>query len=183
MLANIITIARILFTWGVIALWGVHRRLDIALIFTIAFIFGLDALDGYIARKRNETSKTGALLDTLADRIIENTFWIYFTARGLIPVWMPVAVMTRGFITDNLQRLHGYPKSGWRHALTRSRYSRAISGISKLLAFTTLATLSLFKTSDAERASLIIATIAVGICLLRGLPFFFIPKPSCSRST
>jgi len=111
MLANIITLTRVLLTFGVIALFGKHRTLDIALIFTIAFIFALDALDGYIARKRNETSESGALLDTLADRIVENTFWLYFTAKGLIPLWMPTAVMARCFITDALQRMHGCLKA------------------------------------------------------------------------
>ena len=74
--------------------------LVIHLISTIAVIFALDAVDGYIARKRSETSKLGEVLDTLTDRIIENTFWVYFTATGQLPVWMPIVVMARGFITD-----------------------------------------------------------------------------------
>lgn len=40
---------------------GRHRTLDILLIFTIAFIFRLDAVDGSVARKRNETSETKSL--------------------------------------------------------------------------------------------------------------------------
>lgn len=173
MLANTITIARTVLTFAVIALFGHQRALSIALIFTIALIFALDAVDGYIARKRNDTSKLGEVLDTLADRIIENTFWIYFTATGLIPLWMPITVMTRGFITDALQRTHGYPTNGWTHALTRSRISRAISGITKMLAFTSLASAPVFNNPHLEAASLRLATLAVGFCLLRGLPFLF----------
>ena len=74
MLANTITIACTVLTFAVIALFGHQRALSIALISTIAVIFALDAVDGYIARKRSETSKLGEVLDTLADRIIENTF-------------------------------------------------------------------------------------------------------------
>ena len=173
MLANTITIARTVLTFAVIALFGHQRALSIALIFTIAVIFALDAVDGYIARKRNETSKLGEVLDTLADRIIENTFWVYFTATGQLPVWMPIIVMARGFITDALQRTHGYPTNGWTHALTRSRISRAISGITKMLAFTSLATAPVFNNPHLEAASLRLATLAVGFCLLRGLPFLF----------
>lgn len=183
MIANTITFARILLTFGVIVLFDIYRNLDIALIVTIAPIFALDALDGYIARKRNETSQLGDILDTLADRIIENTFWIYFTAVGLLPLWMPIAVMARGFITDALQRLHGYPKSGWTHALTRSRISRALYGIAKACAFTSLASARPFNNSTLETTSLILATLAVGFCLLRGLPFFFLRKISCPPST
>ena len=71
MLANTITIARTVLTFAVIAFFGHQRALSIALIFIIAVIFALDAVDGYIARKRNETSKLGEVLDTLADRIEE----------------------------------------------------------------------------------------------------------------
>ena len=176
MVANTITLCRLLLTFLVVALFELHRMLDIGLIVTIAFIFALDGVDGYIARRRNETSKLGEVLDTVADRIIENTFWIYFTTIGHLPLWMPIVVMARGFITDSLQQFFGYPKSGWRYALTRSRISRALSGITKMLAFTSLASASFLKTSTLEQGSLILAIIAVGFCLLRGLPFFFIPS-------
>ena len=104
MLANTITLSRLLLTFGVIALFGMDRSLDIALVATIAFIFTLDAVDGIVARKRGETSEIGGLLDTFADRVIENAFWVYFTAMGLIPLWMPIIVMARGFLTDGLRR-------------------------------------------------------------------------------
>ena len=174
MIANTIMLCRLLLTFFVIVLFGTHHTLDIGLIATIAIIFALDGVDGYIARRRNETSKLGEVLDTVADRIIENTFWIYFTATGHLPLWMPIAVMTRGFITDSLQRFFGYPESGWAYALTRSRVSRALSGITKMLAFTSLASTCFLKNSVLKQGSFILATIAVGFCLLRGLPFFFI---------
>jgi len=173
MIANAITLCRLLLTFGVIALLGIHRTLDIAMLATIAFIFALDALDGYIARKRNETDDTGALLDTLADRIVENTFWIYFTVVGLIPLWMPIAVMTRGVITDALQHQDGYPQNGWTHALTRSRASRGLYGAVKMFAFMSLASVIVFKKPSLETLSLILAAFAVGFCLLRGLPVVF----------
>ena len=150
-----------------------HRTLDIGLIATIALIFVLDAVDGYVARARNETSEMGEVVDTVADRIVENTFWIYWTAAGTIPAWMPIAVMTRGFLTDGLQRFSGYPKFGWTRVLTRSRISRVLSGITKLFAFITLAAASSFEHPVLEQGGLILATIAVVYCLLRGLPFFF----------
>jgi len=58
----------------VVALFGLPRTLDIGLIATIGLIFVLNAVARYIARKRNETSKVGEVIDTVADRIIENTF-------------------------------------------------------------------------------------------------------------
>ena len=183
MLANIITLSRLLLTFVVIALFGRHPTLDIVLIFSIALIFALDAVDGIVARKRNEITETGALLDTIADRIIENTFWIYFTAKGYLPIWMPIVVMARGVITDALQRTHGYPEKGWTYALTRSRMSRALYGSLKMLTFICLAYAMFFKSPVLEEASLVLSTVAVGFCLLRGLPFLFIRKTLCPPST
>ena len=59
MVANTITLCRLLLTFAVIVLFGRHHTLDIGLIATIAIIFTLDGIDGYIARRRNETSKLG----------------------------------------------------------------------------------------------------------------------------
>jgi CDP-diacylglycerol--glycerol-3-phosphate 3-phosphatidyltransferase len=174
MVANTITLCRLLLTFLVVTLFGRHRMLDIGLIAAIALIFVLDAVDGYVARKRNETSEIGEVVDTIADRIIENIFWIYWTATGAIPVWMPIAVMTRGFLTNGLQRFLGYPKSGWTRLLTRSRISRVLSGLTKTLAFTSLAAASSFEHPVLEQGSTILATIAVVYCLVRGLPFFFL---------
>ena len=182
MIANTITLIRVLLTFVVVALLGQHRTLDTALITTIVLIFALDGLDGYIARKRNETSPTGALLDTVADRVIENTFWIYFTVTAYIPLWVPIMMMARGFITDNLQRQNGYPQHGWTYALTRSRSSRAVSGATKMLAFTSLANVTVNSSAALQSASSIFAVIAIAVCLLRGLPFFFPTKNSRETS-
>lgn len=95
MFANLITLTRQVLTFIVIALFGGPPNLDFVLIAGIAGIFALDAVDGYIARKRNETSKLGEVFDTLADRVIENTFWIYFTAIGMIPLWSWHAVLSQ----------------------------------------------------------------------------------------
>ena len=70
-----------------------------ALFLTIV-AFALDGLDGYIARKFNEESKFGALLDIMGDRIVENTYWILFAVMGWINIFFPIIVLTRGFVTD-----------------------------------------------------------------------------------
>lgn len=183
MLANIITLSRLFSTFVVLALIGRHRKLDVYLFATLGLIFILDAVDGTIARKRNETTQLGEILDSLADRIIENTFWIYFTAKGHLPIWVPIVVMARGFTTDALQKVFGYPKSGWTHALTRSRMSRALYGSVKMLTFICLASATVFNNAILSTTSHILAMLAVGFCLLRGLPFFFIRKTSCPPST
>lgn len=183
MLANIIILSRLLLTFVVIALFGKHRKLDLYLFATLGLIFILDAVDGTIARKCDETTQFGEILDSVANRIIENTFWIYFTAKVYLPIWMPIVVMAHGFITETLQRTHGYPEKGWTYALARSRMSRALYGSVKMLTFICLAYVMFFKSPVLEQVSLTLATVAVGFCLLRGLPFLFIRKTPCPPST
>lgn len=183
MLANIITLSRLILTFVVLALFGRHRKLDLYLFATVGLIFLLDAVDGSIANKRNETTQHGKILDAIVDRIIENAFWIYFTAKGYLPVWMPIVVMACGFLTETLQRRHGYPEKGWTHALTRSRMSRALYGSLKMLTFICLAYAMFFKSTVLEEVSLILARVAVGFCLLRGLLFLFIRKILCPPNT
>ena len=186
MTANIITLTRIALTFMLIALFGKNRSIDIAAIATIPLIFGLDAVDGYIARKYNQTNPLGAVLDIAADRIIENVFWIYFAAHQVIHVWMPIAVLTRGIITDTIRSLalkdgntpFEMMTTPWMSALTSSRTSRFISGFSKAIAFLCLATIPVIENIGQEvsirntfsEISKTIAIIAVAICLIRGFP-------------
>lgn len=171
MLANIITFSRLFLTFVVIGMFGKHSMLNFLLIGAIAFIFVLDAVDGIVARRRNETSKIGALLDTIADRVIENTFWIYFTTVRLIPLWLSITVMARGFITDNLQHRFGTPKNGWAIALTGSRISRGLYGGTKMFTFMSLMSTRAFNEFPVlEQVSPKLAILTVVICLVRGLP-------------
>lgn len=172
MIANTLTFSRLLLTFVVIALFGGHAARNIVLLAILVLIFVMDAVDGVVARKRKETSAIGAALDTIADRIIENTFWIYFATVGHIPLWMPVTVMTRGILTDGLQQTFGVSKSRWAHAITRSRTSRALYGTLKMLTFLCLGSGTIFKHPTFEQGSLTLATVTIAFCLIRGLPVF-----------
>lgn len=171
MLANTITLTRLPLTFAMIAVFGRHRKLDIALLVIIAMIFVLDAVDGSVARRRNETSQMGAFLDTIADRVIENTFWIYFTTIKMIPVWMPIIVMTRGVITNNLQHQCKANRDDRLESWMRhSRISRALYGIVKMLTFIGLASSTVFDVTILRLGSFMLAIFTVGFCLIRGFP-------------
>ena len=51
-----------------------------------------DVLDGYIARKFNQTTKWGQLMDPLADKLMQITVIIFMVLAGFIPIWF-VAVL------------------------------------------------------------------------------------------
>ncbi len=189
MIANLITLFRLMLVFVVISLFGYHIYLDIFLVALIGLILLLDAVDGYVARKLNQTSALGALLDIVGDRIVECVFWVYFAVVGLIPFWIPVIVIARGFFTDGLRSAafaqgktafgeNSMMTSRWTRALTSSRASRSIYGISKALAFVYLGGVIAFKNSGIypelvvglELAGVILSVIAVAMCVIRGLP-------------
>ena len=54
-----------------------------------------DWLDGYLARRLNQTTRLGALLDPAADRLYIFATLIGLAITGAIPVWLPVVVIGR----------------------------------------------------------------------------------------
>ncbi|HSV40259.1 MAG TPA: CDP-alcohol phosphatidyltransferase family protein [Nocardioidaceae bacterium] len=54
-----------------------------------------DYLDGYLARKLNQTSKLGEILDPVADRLYILSTVVAFAARDIIPVWWAVLLPLR----------------------------------------------------------------------------------------
>lgn len=54
-----------------------------------------DWLDGYLARKLNQVTRIGALLDPAADRLYIFATLIGLAITGSIPAWLPVVVIAR----------------------------------------------------------------------------------------
>lgn len=54
-----------------------------------------DYLDGYLARRLNQTSKLGAILDPIADRLYILATVIGLGVREIIPLWLAVALPAR----------------------------------------------------------------------------------------
>jgi cardiolipin synthase len=95
-LPNLVTISRLLlvpvFAW---VLWQQYHDLAL-LIFVVAGLS--DAVDGYLARRFNQTSRFGAMLDPIADKAILITALILLTKLDLIPYWLALAVIGRDAI-------------------------------------------------------------------------------------
>ncbi len=105
-MANIITVGRLILLFVVVWLIYIGSVPVIeTCMFLIVVVFASDGIDGWVARKRNETSTFGAVFDIAGDRIVENVLWVIFADLHLIPVWVPLMVLTRGFIVDGLRSL------------------------------------------------------------------------------
>jgi len=103
-IANIVSITRIFVAYGAIALLYVQTTWAYVLAFLLtAIAFSMDGLDGYLARKLNQSSKWGSVLDILGDRIVEVSYWTVFAVMGWISIWFPLVCVARAFTTDGIR--------------------------------------------------------------------------------
>ena len=56
-----------------------------------------DVLDGHIARSMNLVSDIGKILDPFSDVLSRVTYFICFTAAGLMPLWAMIVIVWREF--------------------------------------------------------------------------------------
>jgi len=149
--ANAITVGRLALLFVGIGLLYTSTQWSLVLAWVLLLVvFAGDALDGIVARRRGTTTVFGAVFDIAGDRVVENALWIVFADLGLIGVWAPLLVMTRGFLVDGLRSVAlraGRTPFGERtmartrltRFLTASRAMRATYGVAKLVAFLFLA--------------------------------------------
>lgn len=66
-----------------------------------------DFLDGNIARKRNLVTDFGKAMDAIADKILVNGVLIIMAYEGIIPVVVPVLIITRDTAVDCVKMVAG----------------------------------------------------------------------------
>ncbi len=78
-------------------------------LFLGAGIFGLavltDYLDGYLARRRNQVTRLGILLDPIADKLLTAAAFISLVELDAVPAWMVVIVVGREFAVTGLRNI------------------------------------------------------------------------------
>ncbi len=62
-------------------------------VFIAAFI--TDWLDGFIARKKNQVTRFGKMLDPLADKLLIGSALIMLISLDRVPVWMVIVIISR----------------------------------------------------------------------------------------
>jgi CDP-diacylglycerol---glycerol-3-phosphate 3-phosphatidyltransferase len=150
-MANLITLGRlILFFLTLGLIYSRQAALVQLATFLMIVVIASDALDGWVARRRGSTSDFGSVADIAGDRVVEQCAWVAFAHLGLIGVWIPLLVITRGILVDTLRALafrEGRtafgPKTMARSPITEwitaSRTMRALYGTAKASAFVFLA--------------------------------------------
>lgn len=184
-MANLITISR--FPLILIYLLILYSGNTTAQLWNVPFIiaiFLMDSIDGWVARTRGETSLLGSVLDIATDRTLEYLLWVVYAHLGLIPVAVPLIVLTRGVTVDAVRSVG--MKSGvgafdqvqtpLNRFLVKSRFMRGFYGIVKgaaaafLSLAVPLAALTNRWAAPVYAAGLVFTWISVITCLLRGIP-------------
>jgi len=184
-MANLITLSRfpLLFLYLALMYFGGET----ALLWNVPFIiliFSLDTLDGWVARKRNETSLLGSVFDIATDRTLEYVLWVVYAHLGLISVLVPLIVLIRGTSVDAVRSIgmkEGVSafeqlQSPISRFLVRSRFMRALYGTVKATAAGLLTLSYALSSIGSDWSSLIhlialvFTWISVIVCVIRGLP-------------
>jgi len=108
-LPNALSVLRLL---GVpLFLWLVLTERDAMAVGVLAVGGATDWLDGKIARRWNQMSQLGALLDPAADRLYILATLIGLTVRGVVPWWVTAVLVGRDVVLAGflpVLRRHGY---------------------------------------------------------------------------
>jgi len=103
-MANFITFIRlILLLVLVLSIYWADPSWQRANMPLLIVIMVLDALDGWVARKFNESSLFGAVFDIAVDRIVETVLWVVLAHVGLVPVWAAIVFIVRGNLVDTIR--------------------------------------------------------------------------------
>lgn len=104
---NKLTIARMIITpvFLAVLLWESlpHRFLIATIIYSIAAI--TDAIDGKLARKNNQITNFGKLLDPIADKVLTTSALLAFMVMDLCNIWIVMIVLTREFAVASIRMI------------------------------------------------------------------------------
>ena len=102
-LPNILTILRMLMIPVFAKMYYSDQQAASMLVFLLAS--ATDLLDGYLARKWNQVTDFGALMDPLADKIFVTTIMLILVEYQLIAAWVAAVVICREFMVTGLRLL------------------------------------------------------------------------------
>jgi cardiolipin synthase len=92
-LPNFLTLIRILAIPFFLVLLASHLYPDALAVFILGGV--TDALDGFMARRMNQKTALGALLDPVADKLLLMSSFVMLGLMDSIPLWLVVLVVSR----------------------------------------------------------------------------------------
>jgi cardiolipin synthase len=92
-LPNFLTLIRIVAIPVFLVLLVSRLYFDALLVFILGGV--TDALDGFLARRMNQKTSLGAVLDPIADKLLLMSSFIMLGMMGSLPLWLVVLVVSR----------------------------------------------------------------------------------------
>ncbi|MCB1135839.1 MAG: CDP-alcohol phosphatidyltransferase family protein [Chlamydiia bacterium] len=151
----------VLLPWILLLLWGVSELSD--------------AFDGYLARRFNQVTDLGKVLDPMADSISHLVAFLTFTAQPVnLPIYLVLLLLYRDSMVSTLRTvcaLRGFALA----ARTSGKVKAIILAITigGILGMMIPHSLGYLSTAKLQFASLILASVGVGYTVLSGLEYFF----------
>ena len=185
--ANIVSVSRIFVAFIAIGLLFFQTTTSYiwAVILTI-IAFSMDGVDGYIARKYNQSSEWGSVLDILGDRIVEASYWTAFAVLGWLNIIFPLICIARAFTTDGIRSValskgltafgeKSMQSTSWGKFICASKFMRISYAVAKVAAFVLLIVayipdLEGHLSSVIGTIAIILAWIAIIFCVVRAIP-------------
>ncbi len=143
---------------------GRTLSLTIGVLFLLAAL--TDLLDGYIARRFEIVTKTGKLLDPIADKIIVSTAMILMIPTGRIPAWIVAVIVMRDFVVDGIR--HVASASGLIIQASKLAKQKTVSQVAAITAL--LIHYPLFG-ADAHAVGIFILYISLFLTLWSGMDY------------
>ena len=92
------------FNFPQIEVSGLYIKIEYIIAGVIFIIASLtDFLDGYLARKNNQVTDLGKMLDAIADKVLVNSALIILAYKGFLPVVIPVIIIFRDTVVDAIK--------------------------------------------------------------------------------
>ncbi len=185
--ANIVSISRIFIAFIAIGLLFIHTTSAYVWSVVLTIIaFAMDGVDGYIARKYNQASELGSVLDIMGDRIVEVSYWIAFAVLGWLNILFPIVCVTRAFTTDSIRSValskgmtafgdKSMQSTAWGKFICGSKFMRISYAVAKVAAFILLIVAYIPNMNPNSCGIIrliaeILAWIAIIFCVVRAIP-------------
>jgi CDP-diacylglycerol--glycerol-3-phosphate 3-phosphatidyltransferase len=98
--SNLLSFLRLLLTFPIIALFQYYGQKGISEVIVLLLMFAAitDILDGYLARKFNQITELGKMIDPIADKVLMSAVLILFLLHNLLPLYYILLMISRDIL-------------------------------------------------------------------------------------